>query len=243
MYRTMIALGLAVSVPLAPANAEDAEEASDVGEAEAVIAARANLLNVIGEYTPGAPITSELTERVSTAAAELEEAAGDPPNLWQEFDRVTGQWALLFSSQGVVGEIPVQFMTRSHPGGGIEGGTAKSLTVLQELRPADRFYRNMMVMEAGEDATPLLHIATADLGISADKPNDLTVSFRVIGFAPGRADVTPEQLREALSLPEGADLSVDMPLGIVSKSTVTYLDDDLRINRGKDYIAVLRKVY
>lgn len=210
---------------------------------ESVQEAKARLLEVIGNYTPGGPVTEELTAAISAAVEELERAAGTP-NLIESPEMAAGHWRSLFSSQGIVGEIDVSFMTRALPGGGKKGGVAVSHEVLQELRPEEGFYRNMMVMTAGEDNVPLLHVATAKLGVAPDKPNDLTVQFRRIDFVPGRADVTLAQLRAALQLADDTPLTIELPLeqSRTSRSTVTYLDDNLRINRGKTYIAILQKV-
>ena len=103
----------------------------------------------------------------------------------------------------------------------------------------------MMVMSAGEDQTPLLHLATAELGIAEDQPNVLLVRFKRIEFVPASAEVDLPKLRSVLGLPADAHLAIDIPYDEKrppSRSTVTYLDEDLRINRGKNYIAVLRKV-
>lgn len=216
------------------------------GEADAVQQAKSALLEVLAGYEPGSQISEALKVRVSDAAAALEQAAGGPPDLLANVERVSGQWVNLFSSQGVVGEIDVSFMTRALPGGGHAGGKALSKVVLQELRPAENFYRNMMVMTAGERDTPLLHVATAMVDIDRQSPNFLQVRFKRIEFLPGRADVTLEQLREALRLPEATPLAVNVPVDLskpAAASEVTYLDGDLRINRGKTYIAILRKVH
>jgi len=219
--------------------------ASPYSEAVTVDQAKAALLVAVAAYDPGSPVTDEVTKSIDAAAKVLEEAAGKPPNLSEMHSILRGQWASIFSSQGIVGEIDMAFMTRAHPGGGISGGKALSHMVLQELNPENRFYRNMMVMSAGEDDLPLLHIATADVGLAQDQPNVLEVRFKRIEFVPGRADVTQEQLRAVLGLPEDAHLGIDIPQDPArpaSRSTVTYVDEELRINRGKNYIAVLRKI-
>lgn len=219
--------------------------ASPYSEAVTVDEAKAALLAAVDAYEPGAPVTDEITASIDAAAKVLEEAAGKPPNLSEMKSILRGQWASIFSSQGIVGEIDMAFMTRAHPGGGVSGGKALSHMVLQELNPENRFYRNMMVMSAGEENIPLLHIATADLGLAKDQPNVLEVRFMRIEFVPGRADVTQEQLRDVLGLPADAHLGIDIPQDPArpaSRSTVTYVDEELRVNRGKNYIAVLRKV-
>lgn len=207
--------------------------------------AKAALLEAIDAYEPGSPVTEEITARIDAAAKVLEQSAGAPPQLSGMTDILTGQWTSVFSSQGIVGEIDVSFMTRAHPGGGVNGGKAISHMVLQELNPENGFYRNMMVMSAGENDTPLLHIATADLGLAEDQPNVLEVRYKRLEFVPASADVDMAELRAVLGLPEDAHLAIDIPQSPdrpASRSTVSYLDEDLRINRGKTYIAVLRKV-
>ncbi len=207
--------------------------------------AKAALFEAIAAYAPGAPVTEEITASIDAAATVLEQAAGKPPQLSEMTDILNGQWASLFSSQGIVGEIDMAFMTRAHPGGGVSGGTATSHMVLQELNPEMGFYRNLMVMSAGENDTALLHLATADLEFSKDHANVLLVRFKRIEFVPASAEVTLPELREVLGLPADAHLAIDIPYDAerpASTSTVTYLDEDLRVNRGRNYIAILRKV-
>ncbi len=205
---------------------------------------KAALMKALESYTPGDPVGDELLERIDAAALALEKTVA-PPDLSADPAAVDGLWVNLFSSQGVVGEIDLSFMTRALPGGGKKGGKARSLAVLQELHPDQRFYRNAMTMTAGEEETPVLYLATADLGISKTASNVLEVQFHTITFAPGRADVSLEALRQALDVSQDAPLTIRLPTNTgrpPSTSTVTYLDEDLRINRGKDYIAILRKV-
>ena len=212
---------------------------------DTVAKAKADLLATLADYAPATAPDPALTRRIDQAAAALEQAAGGPPDLRATPGPAGGLWLTLFSSQGIFGDIDLAFMTRALLGGGEEGGTARIEQVLQELRPADRFYRNTMVMSVGPDDVAALYFATADLGISATQPNDLEVSFRRIEFVPGRADVSTADLRMALRLPPTAPLAIDIPISPdmpASVSTVTYLDDDLRINRGKDYIAVMQKL-
>ena len=206
--------------------------------------ARAALLQALAEYQPGEPPTEAITARIDAAAARLEALAG-PPNLRADASLADGLWLTLFSSQGVFGEVDLAFMTRALPGGGVKAGSGRIIQVLQELRPSIGMYRNTAFLEVGEDALPAVHFATADLGVSAEQANMITVRFRRIEFAPTSAEVTPDALREALGLPADAPLVHEIPVmeGVdPSTSTVTYLDDELRINRGKDYIAVLQRL-
>ncbi|MEM9531090.1 MAG: PAP/fibrillin family protein [Pseudomonadota bacterium] len=211
---------------------------------EAQVSALAGLESALAAYTPGSAISDEVRDRIDAAAAALE-ATASVPDLIANPDLARGIWVNRFSSQGVVGEIDLQFMTRAMPGGGQPGRKAQSLTVIQELNPDQRFYRNMMTMTAGEDDIPFLYVATADLGVSEAEPNVLEVAFHTIAFVPGRADVTHDQLRSVLGVGENAPLSIVIPLDPArppATSTVTYLDDRFRINRGKDYVAVLERV-
>jgi len=210
----------------------------------AVRQARAELLDVLAAYAPGAAPDEAFTARVDTAARELERAAG-PPDLRVLPDRAAGLWRTLFSSQGVFGEVDLAFMTRALPGGGAAGGTARIEQVLQELRPSDGFYRNTMVMRVGPEGVPALYFATADLAIAETPPNALAVRFRRIEFVPARADIPPAVLREALGLPPDTPLALTIPRRPdvrASISKVTYLGERLRINRGDDYVAVLERV-
>lgn len=206
--------------------------------------ARAQLLQALEAYQPGSAPDAEVTRLIDAAAARLEQLVG-PPDLQADASAAAGQWLTLFSSQGIFGEIDLSFMTRAMPGGGSEGGTARIEQVVQELRPAQGFYRNMMVMQVGAQGVPALYIATADLSISTAQSNLLEVRFRRIEFVPGSAAVSPAELRSALKLPAGTPLALEIPLmpgAPASDSTVTYLDDELRINRGKDYFAVMRRL-
>ena len=164
--------------------AEDAKMA----EADGVAAAKAALFEALTDYRPGVPATEELTARIDAAAARLEQAAGGPPDLRANLARLSGQWVSLFSSQGVVGEIEVSFMTRALPGGGHAGGKALSQVVLQELRPAERFYRNMMVMTAGDRNIPLLHVATAFTDVAEEAPTSCKCAspHRISAWTGGR---------------------------------------------------------
>ncbi|MEM6574999.1 MAG: PAP/fibrillin family protein [Pseudomonadota bacterium] len=202
------------------------------------------LLTLLAKHPAGQPVSEAAAAQIDAAASALE-AAAPTPQLADQTAAVSGLWTNLYSSQGIVGEIDLKFMTRTFPGGGQKGGKAKSLTVLQELQPDRRFYRNMMNMVTSDGDVPFLYIATADLGISTSVSNDLEVAFHTITFAPASADVSLATLRQALGLAEDSPLSISVPQDPnrpPSTSRVTYLDDDLRINRGKDYVAILRKV-
>jgi hypothetical protein len=215
-----------------------------LADANEIDAARAELMGALAEYQPAEPPTEEIISRIDAAAARLEALAG-PPDLRAEASLADGLWLTLFSSQGVFGEVDLAFMTRALPDGGVDAGSGRIVQVLQELRPSIGLYRNTAFLEVGDDALPAVHFATADLGVSAEQPNVITVRFRRIEFAPTSATISPDALRAALGLPAGAPLVHEIPVmdGVPpSTSTVTYLDKELRINRGKDYIAVLRRL-
>ena len=240
-------LSLLLVLTMLSACSESVEEETMADKVSDIESKKSALFKVLSDYEPGAPATEELTARISSAAEKLEKAAGGPPDLRTRLnmERVTGHWVNLFSSQGVTGEIELKFMTRALPGGGVSGGTVQSQAVLQELRPEERFYRNTLIFSVGDEEIPALHIATADLGISESTPNLLEVRFKRIEFMPARAKVTQEQLRELLKLPAHESLGINVPIDLskpAPTSAVTYLDDDLRINRGETYIAILRKV-
>lgn len=233
------AWALVVSMLLvATAFTAKAQDASELAEA------RTALLAALEGYEPGAPIDPDLAASIDAAAQRLESLV-PVPDLAAEPERAQGLWVNLFSTQGVVGELDVAFMTRTLPGGGQEAGEARALTVLQELDIERGFYRNTMTMEVGPERIPMLYLATARLTVASEEPNVLGVLFREITFAPARADVTLGQLRDALGLPADTPLSIQIPITPerqASTSTVTYVDESLRINRGKDYFAVLQRV-
>ncbi|MEM7569981.1 MAG: PAP/fibrillin family protein [Pseudomonadota bacterium] len=238
----MRVLFLSVLAIIASLQSAMADEASIPPQAQV---AKDMLLTVLAQYQPGAPITGALKTSVDAAAKRLEATNTAPVNL-NENEDVRGLWVNLFSSQGIMGDVDVAFMTRTLPGGGKPGGKAIIQSISQELVPEQRFYRNMMVMTAGEKKVPILYIATADLGIASDRSNDLEVLFHTIVFAPGGKGISNKDVRGALALDDTTPLSIDIPITDkrkASRSTVTYLDHDLRINRGKDYIAILRKVH
>jgi hypothetical protein len=206
--------------------------------------AKTELLAVIARNPPGTPPDAAMAAAVDAAAAVLE-ATRPAPDLAAMADQLDGTWTNLFSSQGILGEIDVAFMTRSLPGGGAPGGKARVHNVLQEIRLGDGFYRNMMMIDAGPDQVPILYSATADVAVAADRADGLAVRFKRFVFAPARADIGNDDVRRALALPATTPLALEIPadkLPPASPSQVSYLDGDIRINRGKDYIVVLRRV-
>jgi|GEM_PF-6990026 len=202
-------------------------------------AAKADLMQLLAAQ-PAASVPDAARKAEIDAAAARLEASAALPDLNVSKAEADGVWMTLYSSQGIFGKIPVAFMTRALPGGGASGGTATVEQVWQEFNLESRFYRNSMLLLAGD--TPIHYIATADVGVAAAKPNDLEVAFHDIVFAPGKAGVSNEDVRAALQLAPETPLSIKVPARTPSVSSVTYLDGDLRINRGKDYVAVLRKV-
>jgi hypothetical protein len=206
--------------------------------------AKAEFLAVIARHPPGTPPDAATAAAVAAAAAVLE-ATQPAPDLAAMAASLDGFWTNLFSSQGILGEVDVAFMTRSLPGGGAPGGKARVHNVLQEIRLADGFYRNMMMIDAGPEHTPIFYSATADVAVADDRVDGLAVRFRRFVFAPARADVGNDDVRRALALTDATPLAIEIPadkLPPASPSVVSYLDGDIRINRGKDYIVVLRRV-
>jgi hypothetical protein len=228
---------LAIAVIGAAASAVPAIAQAEAG------APRAAFVTELDRYEPGTTVEPGLLETMDAAATRLEAEAG--PFDLAGSGLVDGLWLTRLSTQGIVGEIDVAFMTRSMPGGGADGGTALIDQVLQELRLDDGFYRNTMLMRAGPDRVPVLYTATADLAVDRASPDELRVRFREFVFAPARQDVTAADVRAALALPDAAPLAIVIPetaLPPWSTSRVTYLDEELRINRGKDYIAIMERI-
>lgn len=230
MFKRFTILLASAALAVTPAHAQDAE--------------REGLLEVLAEYEPGSAISEDMLARVDAAASALEKVAG-PVDLTANGELADGLWVTRFSSQGLVGEMPVSFMTRTLPGGGAEGGTARVEGVWQELRLEDGFYRNTMLLSAGPQEVAVFYIATAKLAVSPEAPEDLQVAFREILFAPGHQSVSPPDVRAALALGDQVPLAITIPEEAApppSASKVTYLDGGLRINRGTNYIAVMEKV-
>lgn len=204
--------------------------------------ARAALLAAVADYVPGEPVDPALDARIKAEAALLEDLAGpvdlsEDPALW------AGTWALLYDSRNLLAEIPLAFARRNFPGIHEAEGMARVRMTTQELQPDWGIYRNTMVLEVGEPPQPVLYRSTAGLGVDPDQPDHLQVSFRFVEFVPGDARLDFAATRAALGLDASAPLHVAMPArASPSTSQVTYLDGDIRVNRGSDYIAVLRRV-
>jgi hypothetical protein len=201
--------------------------------------AKTDLLAILAGTDPTQPITAEDKARIEAAVAATE-ASAPLPDFNANPAGADGVWTTLYSSQGIFGQVPISFMTRAMPGGGADAGSAHVLQIWQEIDMARGFYRNSMMLEAG--TTPIHYLATANVAPAPARPNGFDVSFRQMTFAPGAPGVSNEQVRAAIALPEGTPLSIEVADPRPAPANVTYLDEELRINRGKDYVAVLRRV-
>ena len=203
-------------------------------------ALKAALLDVVAEYEPGTPVTPEMDAKVSEAARALEEAAG-AVDLKAQADVLDGLWLSLYDTRNLHYQVDLKFMS----GGIFPEKMVPVRMTTQELRPGEGFYRNTMIMEAGDESVPFHYIATADFGVNADEANVVDVSFETFEFVPSDARYSTEDLRAALGLTADTPLVLNMPAGIPpANSTVTYMDDDLRVNRGTTtpYVAINKKL-
>ncbi|WP_416908593.1 MAG: PAP/fibrillin family protein [Polymorphobacter sp.] len=203
--------------------------------------AAADLLIILSGIDPTRPLADDVKARIEAAIAATE-ASAPAPDFGATPAAADGVWTTLYSSQGIFGDVPVSFMTRAMPGGGADGGTARVRQVWQEIDMGRGFYRNSMLLEAGPAATPIHYLATADVAPAPERPNGFGVAFRQMVFAPGAPGVDNAQVRAALALSAETPLSITVPSPQPAPATVTYLDDDLRINRGKDYVAAMQRV-
>lgn len=203
-------------------------------------ALKAQLLDVVAEYEPGTPVTPEMDAKVSDAARSLEEAVGTI-DLNAQAKTLDGMWLSLYDTRNLQYQVDLKFMS----GGIFPEKMVPVRMTTQELRPEEGFYRNTMIMEAGDAKVSFHYIATAEFGVNADIANVVDVSFQTFEFVPSDAHYSTEDLRAALGLTQDTPLVLTMPAGIPpANSTVTYLDNDLRINRGTTtpYVSVNRKL-
>jgi hypothetical protein len=225
------ALALPLILVWAPAHSADAAALAEL---------KSQLYAIVAEYEPGTPVTPEMDAKVSEAAKALEEAAG-VPDLNAQATTLDGTWLNIYDTRNLAYQVNLKFMS-----GGVFPDTLVPVRMTtQELRPSAGFYRNTMIMEAGAEKVPFHYIATAGLGVNADKANVVDVSFKSFEFVPSDARYSGDDLRAALQLEPDTPLVLTMPEGgPPSNSIVTYLDDELRINRGATtpYIAVMKKL-
>jgi hypothetical protein len=214
-----------------------ATTAAVADDGAAVLAERkAALLAAVAAYEPGTPVTPQQDRRVDAAAAALEALAGTP-DLAADPSVVDGTWIALYHTHDLLHRVDVGFMS----GRLYAPLTVRAMATTQELWPKRSFYRNRMVLET-PGGVPLIYTATARLALSAEAPNVLEVTFERFEFAPGAASVSQADLRESLGLATDTPLAIEVAEPRTSTSTVTYVDEDLRVNRGRDYIAVMRKL-
>jgi hypothetical protein len=195
------------------------------------------LLNVVGRYEAGTPVTAILDEAVKRAARSLEDEIG-PPDLVANPALVDGVWMCVFDSRDLLHQANLAVMT----GGALPAKMIPVLTTFQELRPAENFYRNTMVMRAGAQGLLFNYISSAAFTIAPEAPNVFQVSFTTTSMVPADARISPQSLREALELPESMPLSFGGPPRGPFPSIVSYADEHLRINRGETYISVLQRL-
>jgi pimeloyl-ACP methyl ester carboxylesterase len=200
-------------------------------------ALKTKLLEEIAHYQPGTPVTPARDDAVKTAAAALEAAAG-APDLIAAPHLIDGVWVSMFDSRDLLHQANMKVMSV----GALPEQFVPIRTTFQELRPAFNFYRNTMVMEAGPQRLAFNYISTARFEIKPDAPNVFQVFFTTTSFVPADARISADELRAALGMPAGMALDVTMAPRGPFPSIVTYADDELRINRGESYVAVLRRL-
>jgi hypothetical protein len=193
------------------------------------------LLTAVAAYQPGTPVTADIDAAVKAAGAALE-ATASVPNLVGAPDLVDGFWVCVFDSRDLLHQAGLGLMS----GFAMPDRKVPVRATLQELRPALGFYRNQVTLDA--DGVPILYSSTADLAIDPAKPNALQVSFKEQAFMPADARYSLAQVRAALGAPDAVPLHSRFAPRGPFPSLVTYVDADLRINRGEAYISVLRRV-
>jgi hypothetical protein len=212
--------------------------AAVAADSTAVSAAKRALVAAVASYTPGTAVTPALDAQVKALAASLESAAGAKPDLVSNPELVHGIWVCTFDSRDLLHVAGMKIMT----GGRYPDAKIPARATVQELAPSRGFYRNTVMLAAGADAIPVNYEATAELSIDSTARNVFRVKFTQLAFVPGDARYDAAAVRTALGLPADAPLVMQVPAGPASPSEVTYVDADLRINRGKDYISVLRRL-
>jgi hypothetical protein len=199
--------------------------------------AKAALLDEIARYVAGTPVTPALDDAVKAAALNLETQRG-PPDLYGDPSLVDGVWLCIFDSRDLLHQANFAVMTA----GALPAQMVPVLTTFQELRPAFNFYRNTMIMRAGEAGHLFSYISTAHFEIAREAPNVFQVSFTTTNMIPADASISPDDLKAALGMPDAMQLSFGGPPRGPFPSIVSYCDADLRINRGDTYISVLQRL-
>lgn len=234
--------GPATAAERVPPGASARPPAGSVGGAPTMLVTREDakrrLLEVVAEYRPGTRVTPELDTRIRAAADLLEAMSGGAPDIRGRPALVDGVWVCLYDSRDLLHEAGMRIMS----GGLYPDARIPATSTLQILQPAQNYYRNVVLLAAGPQRIPVIYDATAQLGFDEKASNVFRVKFTRLAFLPGDARYGEADVRRALGLPDGAALVIDVPPGPASPSTVTYVDGDLRINRGKGYIAVMRRL-
>jgi hypothetical protein len=199
--------------------------------------ARAAMLAAVERYRPGTPVTPELDREVRAAADRLAEASR-PPDLLATPEALDGVWLCLYDSRGLLHEAGLRIMSGTrYPDARIP---ARATT--QELSLREGFYRNLVALAAGPGRLPVLYQATARVTVEREAPNVLRVAFSRLDFVPLDAAQGPDDVRRALGLQPDAALSITVANAPSSSSEVVYLEDNLRVNRGADYVSILQRL-
>ena len=196
------------------------------------------VLALVAEYRPGTPVDPALDARVRSAVDALERAAGAPPDVAANPASVDGVWLCVYDTRDLLHVAGMRIMS----GGRYPDAKIPARTTIQELRPAQGWYRNTVVLAAGPQQIPVNYEATAKLSLDPAAPNVFRVQFERLAFVPADARHDAAAVRAALGLPADAPLVIDVPPGPASPSTVVYVDDAVRINRGKAYVSVLKRL-
>jgi hypothetical protein len=196
-----------------------------------------DLLRLIAEYSPASPVTADFDARVKAAAAKLE-ATLPRPNVAANPALVEGIWLCTYDTRDLLHAAGMKIMS----GGQYPDAKIPARATIQELDPARGFYRNTVALLAGPKQIAVNYEATASLSLDPAEPNVFRVKFEQLAFVPADARYSQAEVREALGLAAGASLYIRVPPGPASPSEVTYVDADLRINRGKTYVSVLQRL-
>jgi hypothetical protein len=199
--------------------------------------AKTELLAVIASHPPDRPVTSEIDVAIKAAALKLETLAG-VPNVAAEPSLVEGIWMCVYDTRDLLNAAGMKIMS----GGLYPDAKIPARATIQELHPARGLYRNTVALLAGPNKIAVSYEATATLAIDPATPNLFRVKFEQLAFIPTDARYSQDDVRAALGLAASAPLVIKVPPGPASPSEVSYVDADLRINRGKTYISVLRRL-
>jgi hypothetical protein len=227
-----IACGVIATVTLALA--ANAAESTAMDKLQS---AKSDLLAAIATHPSDRPVTPEIDATIKARALELETLAG-VPNVAAEPALVEGIWICIYDTRDLLNAAGMKIMS----GGQYPDARIPARATIQELHPARGLYRNTVALQAGPNKIAVNYEATATLAIEPATPNVFRVKFEQLAFIPTDARYSQDDVRAALGLAAGAPLVIKVPPGPASPSEVSYVDADLRINRGKTYISVLQRL-